>query len=1097
MASSTDNCSPETSDTKKEKSSEVSTANNSDKKLEDVRASPQDDFMKRLPNEIEQTSVSCSQVSDIDYCSVKSSVVDAKSIGEDSPTSSRTDCTVVLRAASENTTETCSQNGSDNESRTSRARCKSESTSEFHRDQILCAKRLPQRDHREAPQSSSDSGTKTKKSEGGSRNEVEDTVTVNDQTNGLIEIDLSDSQYEQLVVDCCDQLVEENRTGESTRSNYKLPAHSLSDGVCAETMLSGPKSCERCISRRRSSLEKYNRCNQSCQPMTLDAIALARNECETGNALGFAGDTNGSGMRCIADERAIMRAADSSDFRSAPTKMVFASQRMKEYFESFKSRSGEKLRLYQFFKSTRTELVACLLLSLIVAQAQIVIRTQMQQQSDWPSVVVAPSSSHQRGNKQQIDPATGKGFAHFAGGLATAFTVASLTQVFGHVSGCHLLPSISLALYFKGHTSRARLASYLAAQSIGPFVGVALLSALTSSQVTPTEYWSLIARRIAIANDSLHQQLELAALANGNPAPIMSNTQSSSSSVGSLTQRPVQLRRRRRHAAISNADVNVNATISTKLQPGNSTTTTSTTADIGDDYLHRSEGGSETILLSIEEELRRQLELKRSQVGSSRAAPSSRGPTVEQAADVNRPHKPETGSSSAEGIAKTIRVATIGSNSAPTTTTTTATTPIEPSGTYAAVGDTGASGGVSGGWPEAKSVELEAGLLQQQRQRDGSISDESPSKSANAPPVQYDHYDATTVHPHWTSPRPEAFAANEPQAPSSFTPELVSPLPASTIGATSGDITRGQSNSVVRDSAVNVNKETQPISESSGIATNGFRLRRRKRNRLQSLTATYATTNAEKGTKADSEPQQQNWSINNPNSNGFEQPASPPILPASFSKAAASMTPSTRDFNNNKLNDRHDDNFPAFESNPIEDFAASAATMDNKDHNSINNHYINLLEFALPDKVMAAESIRQCINKQTLPQEQTSHRSSSNSRPETASLPSLQARDSLNDLNPNQLSSAHSTGGHKLNPTSQLATRTFYHCLVLSNGSQMFILQLVATLIVVLTYLVNVDPRRDDAGFKSFSIGLAYFVACILTVSIICLIRLSEELERR
>lgn len=48
------------------------------------------------------------------------------------------------------------------------------------------------------------------------------------------------------------------------------------------------------------------------------------------------------------------------------------------------------------------------------------------------------------------------------------------------------------------------------------------------------------------------------------------------------------------------------------------------------------------------------------------------------------------------------------------------------------------------------------------------------------------------------------------------------------------------------------------------------------------------------------------------------------------------------------------------------------------------------------------------------------------------------------------------------------------------NASQMFALQLIGSSLVVLTYLINADRRRADAGFKSLSIGLAYFVACVL-----------------
>lgn len=51
------------------------------------------------------------------------------------------------------------------------------------------------------------------------------------------------------------------------------------------------------------------------------------------------------------------------------------------------------------------------------------------------------------------------------------------------------------------------------------------------------------------------------------------------------------------------------------------------------------------------------------------------------------------------------------------------------------------------------------------------------------------------------------------------------------------------------------------------------------------------------------------------------------------------------------------------------------------------------------------------------------------------------------------------------------------------NASQVFGYEFLGTFIVVLTFLVNTDPQRIDAGFKSLSIGIAYFIAHMFAVS--------------
>lgn len=1095
MASPTVEIAPDLSDPKKEISISKQAASDCDKKLENVNTELQNNVSKCCASaNIENANGLRGQVSNINQCSPAPLEEDTNSIKEDSPTSSRTDCTVVFRANSADATI----NGIDtvssiNELTGTQEKNTDETRSEFEDAQILCVKRLlsESRENSLGCRRAEESDTETKSDRASYRNATE----IIHNSDGLIEIDLSDSQYEQLVARCCDGLACEHAKGKT-----KLPVSSRAEGVSAETMLSAQRSPENRIKRRNGDLERFNRCNHSSRPV-LDAIALARSECESGSVLGYsiAGDNGAGGLRCNAVNEPATQLQAGRDFREVPMKMVFTSQRMKEYFETFRSRSGEKLRLYQFFKSTRTELVACLLLSLIVAQAQIVTRTEMQQRAhEWPFAPLMDAS--QDGNKQQqIDAATGKGFVHFANGLATAFTVASLTQVFGHVSGCHLLPSISLALYFKGHTSRARLASYLAAQSVGPFVGVALLSVLTSSQITPAEYRVLIARQAA-------NMSQLEPLAITKNAPATGHTQLSSTTSAGSAQRLLQGRqqRRRRRHAISNEVVN--GTISTSAAEPPSNSTAASLGDDDDDYLHEQvrrrwqqsqTEGSETILMSIEEQLKRQLELKRSQQHRPSVAIVATA-AADRVADDNRPTlRPETGNLSAEGSGKTIRMGTLGSSSPPST--------------YVAGGDTGGGDGSGGGgWLEAKLVQVEANPSVHNR-KEGSVSSDSSNKVSAAAPLHDEPMDA--VSKLGSDAAPES-SAGEPRASGSPSPspELVLPVPVSPVPASPVSNGEGRVSNFAAGKSASVNRDptTQSVSESiDGFGVAGLRLRRRKRNRLQTILAVSPA--ADRDNKE--ELQHQNWLINNLTGNGKasnndrkslrwqQQPVAASILPDSSPTLASTSTMPTRDTvsssnNNNKNNNgigrvdhRDDNNFFVSEHSQFEDY-----TTDNKDH---NDHYINLLEFALPDKVMAFESIRQCISKQSLVQEQTELplRPSNGINPVQLELgPASRqgtgfiANDNSDQLSADAATSTSSTSvPRKLSPSSgvesYLAGKSFHHCLLLSNGSQMFILQLVATLVVVLTYLVNVDPRRDDAGFKSFSIGLAYFVACILTVS--------------
>lgn len=608
-----------------------------------------------------------------------------------------------------------------------------------------------------------------------------------------------------------------------------------------------------------------------------------------------------SSYRYCEDPRATFRNVRSQGLSETQPKLSFASKRMKEYFESFKGHSGESARLYQFFKSIRTELVACLLFSLIVSQSLIVCRTNLDPRAlagTWPlerdqtSIRTGTSSSnHQthaqtRAQTHDQNPSqilltnyqhheissTNNGVAsHLISGLVSAFTVASLTQVFGHISGCHLIPSISLALYFKGHISRARLASYLAAQSIGALTGVALLTLLTSSQVTTNEYRQTLG---ALARQDPQNKWDPYQM-----APILGTAVHHSGAVGGTHSNNRRRRRRRQVDNPNKAEVNLN-----EVQ------------------------GSEMILLSIMEQKQR-LEDEKNQVKQSRL---SNVVQIEQET-ISRDRRQDNASTSS-----------------------------------------GSTSDTSSSFPSGPGTS----------QLDGSSrSTGSPLERTTGPSTNDNSIRPLVGTTNGEPPRaPERQHAT---ATRSYTDQLISDLPPVKADLSSNISTNQPANELPNNFPAQSTSSRPP------------KLKRKKRQRQQ---------------------QRLNW-LNN-----------------------ASDSSITNGANNNGHN--------------LAD-------------NSPGDYYINLLEFALPDEIMASDSIRQCISKQ-------------NSNDERASQ--------------SPISSSSSPLG------SWLSSASFNRCLKLSNTSQMFVYQLLATSLVVLTYLVNVDPRRIDLGFKSLSIGLAYFIASSLTI---------------
>lgn len=70
--------------------------------------------------------------------------------------------------------------------------------------------------------------------------------------------------------------------------------------------------------------------------------------------------------------------------------------------------------------------------------------------------------------------------------LAFGLIVASLAQAIGHVSGCHVNPSVTLGLLVMGKIGVVKAILYVLVQLLGGIVGAAILQGLTPSDATST-----------------------------------------------------------------------------------------------------------------------------------------------------------------------------------------------------------------------------------------------------------------------------------------------------------------------------------------------------------------------------------------------------------------------------------------------------------------------------------------------------------------------------------------------------------------------------------------------------------------------------------
>ncbi|MDO5328699.1 MAG: aquaporin [Coriobacteriia bacterium] len=72
--------------------------------------------------------------------------------------------------------------------------------------------------------------------------------------------------------------------------------------------------------------------------------------------------------------------------------------------------------------------------------------------------------------------------------LAFAFAVVAMYCAFGHISGCHINPAVSLAMFLDKRINEKDLLFYIISQLVGAFVGAALLFAFLSTSDIVSQY---------------------------------------------------------------------------------------------------------------------------------------------------------------------------------------------------------------------------------------------------------------------------------------------------------------------------------------------------------------------------------------------------------------------------------------------------------------------------------------------------------------------------------------------------------------------------------------------------------------------------------
>lgn len=694
-------------------------------------------------------------------------------------------------------------------------------------------------------------------------------------------------------------------------------------------------------------------------------------------------------------------------FNETLPRLVCTSRRLREYLESVRSSRKSSQNVYQFFKSVRTELAASFIFAIITSQALISLRSswlfKIRDESEGDRML----ATRQTGLSSIIGAWDQTG-VQMANSFVIAFSVASLTQIFGHVSGCHLAPSVSLALYVKGHISGLRFGSYLAAQTAGPLMGLTVLSLLTSSSLSRQELDILLESKLRVSTEGTETRNGSVVKLNYRRRRQVATNTDEDELDDFVSLRTNQTGESRTaingsnnpgKANNTNGKINITATaredhgsinaksLATEIGlPGviSETTTSITSNEASNDQVQidvSETQGIETVMLPILEQAESNHRRRLTRLGLVKShqeleSPEDRGNTrLNSSSDSNARSSDNRGEIETKlglGIDSKGSIEARGSKMRPE---------IESNEWDDKRGNSKhQTEGIRRGMGAVK-FSVDGDLVQ------GSVTSESTAPSQTT-----------------TSMNTRRLVKLEP---------LEEPL----------DLKEP-----VKDREVGVER-VQVLKKQAKLMANG-------KDDARSLNIQLSTSN-------------QN-----------EPPISNSVLISGRSLRSSDGASSLAKTRVRRVLLTSPKEIPPVDGLDLAHTSQSnqAGSIDmeglpNSNRQEVDLQHssrLNLLEFALPDSIMPSDSIGRCISLA--------------SQVEVANL-----------------ASKEQSSGIKL--AKYQANRAFSECISLPNASQMFLYQFLATLLVVLAYLVNVDPRRTDAGFRSLSIGLAYFVANSLTVS--------------
>lgn len=766
--------------------------------------------------------------------------------------------------------------------------------------------------------------------------------------------------------------------------------------------------------------------------------------------------------------------------RDGQERLVCTSRRLRDYFESIKYRSNNESRhLYQFFKSVRTELVASLLFSFITAQALITIRSSrvFRSGNDFedskfsfilakeeyelanklhlsnPSLSNIDQDSTQPPNyksnmkeEEQLNNALvnwDRTSVQLVNSLVLALLIASLTQIFGHISGAHLAPAISIGLYVKGYIGRARLGAYLGAQALGSLLGLILLALLTSSQLNledanrlSTSHSASISDIAEITSKLLRDNSDQLRLLRMRRSALENSTE-----IGSKFKQ----------FEVAQAEFDGHALIVRDLNPAITSSKIVIIDEPKANQINESEAANTSLSGAIKLKADSSGQVEDELIGS--AEPRLESLLVSLMDEIN--------------LERDLRKAKSNNNNE--------TSQIKGNSTTSKA--TNITGDVPDGVNPASTYKINATInvtqwqrQQQQISRAGTIQDSSrPSNDLG---------NKTSLEPIESGHQTTLAGLKIQMGPSKLVNEdktiaLMQPTNEHYQKPIHNNLKR-----VLGRRALLSGHASQAL-QSLVEASTDLKLQRPLKRDLLLLSPIQTTQATQDAVFVTSSSKPADKSA---------QSGPRPVAPSDQSGEIALQATTSMAFQLEQ------------QQSPFADYLT-----------------INLLGLALPESVMSSSSLSECFAKTSAIYNNNKHDYSGRAsrRQVAVSKTTIQANNN-NELykqgehdDNNLIKSSNKSDTRQLPANSRLQShhrqqqgqqhspndntsgrgdnllkeQLFSNCLNLSNGAQMFLLQFLASLLIVLGYLINADPRRSDAGFRALSIGFVYFVSNLLTVS--------------